>query len=121
MRKFLRDLVSSSWCRMALLAAGHRIYLIELPISYAAFEDHDIAVVDIRDDVVISLASEQLLVYAADVLCGIFIFPAEIALLIEIVIVITDASHTVKVIDVIAYKDLLYTDVVRSAELYEFI
>ena len=121
MRKLLRDLVSSSRCRMTFLAAGHRIYLIELPISYAAFEDHDIAVVDIRDDVVISLASEQLLVYAADVLCGIFIFPAEIALLIEIVIVITDASHTVKVIDIIAYKDLLYTDVVRSAELYEFI
>ena len=54
-------------------------------------------------------------------LCGIGVFPAEVAVLIEIIIVITDACHAVQVIDIVAQEDLLYTDIIGSTELSKFI
>ena len=51
----------------------------------------------------------------------ILIAPVEIAILVKIIIVVTDAGHAVQVVYIIADKYFLYTDIVAAAELNEFI
>ena len=86
---------------MAFFAAGHGIDLIQRPFADTALEDHDIAVIDVSNYVVFRAAPEQLFVNAADMLCGILVFPAEIAVLIKVIVVVTDTGHAVQVIYVV--------------------
>ena len=120
-RQLLCNLISASWCAVPLLAAGHRIDLIQRPSADAALKYLDVAVIYIGNDVILGLAPEELFIDAADVLGGILITPAEIALLIKVVVVVTYAGHAVKVIDIILYKDLFYSYVIGVAELNELI
>ena len=83
---------------------------------------HDLGIVsDICDDVILSLAPEELLVDAADVLGCVLVASAEIAVLIEIVVIVTYAGHSVKVIYIVIDEDLLNPDVICIAELNELV
>ena len=120
-RQLARDFIVSSRGLVTRLAAGHRIDLVQRPLTDTALEDHDVAVIDISNNVIIRGTGVIELIYAADMLGGILIAPVEIDVLVKIIIVVTDAGHAVQVVYIIADKYFLYTDIVAAAELNKLV